>query len=66
VAAGLWFGWSVWSVLPTMMTGAATWNTEAIMWLALVLILATLAGALLPVIGAVRASPARLLSDSSG
>lgn len=66
VAAGVWFGWSVWSVLPTMMTGAATWNTGAIMWLAIVLVLATLAGALLPVIGAVRASPARLLSDSSG
>jgi putative ABC transport system permease protein len=66
VAAGLWFGWAVWSVLPTIMVGAATWDTGAIVKVAAVLIVATLAGALFPALSAMRASPARLMSDNEG
>ena len=66
VAAGLWFGSAVWNVLPTIMTGAATWDTGIIARLSLVMIAATVLGALLPVLGAVNANPARLLSHEGG
>jgi putative ABC transport system permease protein len=66
VGAGLWFGWAVWSTLPTILTGAATWDTAVIVQVGLVLAVATFSGALMPALGAVRASPATLVSNSGG
>jgi predicted lysophospholipase L1 biosynthesis ABC-type transport system permease subunit len=64
VAAGCWFGWSVWNVLPTILRGSATWETGAVASAALPLVLATFAGALLPALRVVRRSPADLLSST--
>jgi hypothetical protein len=64
VAAGCWFGWSVWNVLPTIIRGSATWDTRAVAAAALPLILATFAGGLLPALRAVRRNPADLLSST--
>jgi MacB-like periplasmic core domain/FtsX-like permease family len=64
VVAGCWFGWSVWSVLPTILRGAATWDWPAIGGAALPLTIATLAGALLPAWRALRRDPADLIGSS--
>mgnify|MGYP006263587311 CR=1 FL=1 len=64
VVAGCWFGWSVWSVLPTILRGAATWDSAAIGGAALPLTLATFAGALLPAWRALRRDPAYLIGSS--
>ena len=64
VVAGCWFGWSVWNVLPTILRGAATWDTGAIAVSAAPLALATFAGAMLPAVRALRATPAQLMSSA--
>jgi ABC-type antimicrobial peptide transport system permease subunit len=64
VAAGCWFGWSVWNVLPTMLTGARTWDTGALAVAAIPLVLATLVGAILPALRAVRDTPVGLISSA--
>jgi hypothetical protein len=65
VAAGCWFGWSVWNVLPTILTGAATWDTRAVAVAAAPLALATLVGAVLPALRAVRDTPVNLISSAA-
>ncbi len=64
VAAGCWFGWSVWNVLPTILRGAATWDTSALALAALPLALATLVGAILPAVSAVRDTPGHLIASA--
>lgn len=64
VVAGCWFGWSVWSVLPTILRGAATWSTAAVSVAAVPLTVATFAGALVPAVRALRRNPAELIEAS--
>jgi ABC-type antimicrobial peptide transport system permease subunit len=64
VLAGSWFGWSVWNVLPTILTGAVTWDTAAFVVAATPLMLATLVGAILPALRAVRETPVVLISSA--
>ena len=64
VAAGCWFGWSVWNVLPTILTGAHTWDTGALAVAAIPLVLATLVGAIVPALRAVRDTPVALISSA--
>ncbi len=64
VAAGCWFGWSVWNVLPTILTGASTWDTSALAVAATPLVLATLVGAILPALRALRDTPVALISSA--
>ena len=64
VAAGCWFGWSVWNVLPTILTGAHTWDTSALALAAIPLVLATLVGAILPALRAMRDTPVGLISSA--
>jgi predicted lysophospholipase L1 biosynthesis ABC-type transport system permease subunit len=64
VAAGCWFGWSVWNVLPTILTGAHTWDTSALAVAATPLVLATLVGAIVPALRAVRDTPVGLISSA--
>jgi putative ABC transport system permease protein len=64
VAAGCWFGWSVWNVLPTILTGAATWDTSALAAAATPLVLSTLVGAILPALRALRDTPVVLISSA--
>jgi putative ABC transport system permease protein len=63
VVAGCWFGWSVWSVLPTILRGAATWDSRAVVLAALPLTVATFAGALLPAVRALRRDPVALMAS---
>jgi hypothetical protein len=63
VAAGCWFGWSVWNVLPTILRGAATWDTSSLAMAALPLALATLVGAILPAVSALRDTPGHLIAS---
>jgi predicted lysophospholipase L1 biosynthesis ABC-type transport system permease subunit len=65
VAAGCWFGWSVWNVLPTILTGAVTWDTSALAVAAAPLALATLVGAVLPALRALRDTPVNLISSAA-
>ncbi|HET7470960.1 MAG TPA: FtsX-like permease family protein [Gemmatimonadales bacterium] len=62
VVTGCWFGWSVWSVLPTILRGAATWDLSAVLAAAFPLAVATLAGALLPAWRALRRGPVELMA----
>jgi putative ABC transport system permease protein len=64
VAAGCWFGWSVWNVLPTILRGAATWDTISLAVAALPLALATLVGAMVPAVSAVRDAPGQLIASA--
>jgi hypothetical protein len=64
VAAGCWFGWSVWSVLPTILTGAATWDTSALAGAAVPLVLSTLLGAVVPALRALWDTPVNLISSA--
>jgi putative ABC transport system permease protein len=63
VAAGCWFGWSVWNVLPTMLRGAATWDTRALAVAAAPLALSALVGAILPALRALREAPVHLITS---
>lgn len=60
---GLWFGQAIWSILPSVMTGAAAWDSRVLLRFALLLVVTTLAGALLPAWRALRATPAALLGS---
>lgn len=62
-AFGLWFGQAVWSTLPGVMTGAAAWDSRVLLRLTLLLVLTTLAGALVPAWRAMRSTPASLLAS---
>jgi hypothetical protein len=64
VAAGCWSGWSVWNVLPTILRGAATWDTSSLAMAALPLALAMLVGASLPAGSALRDAPAHLIAST--
>jgi putative ABC transport system permease protein len=64
VVAGCWFGWSVWNVLPTILRGAATWDTGALAVAAIPLVVSTLVGAILPALRAVRDTPVKLISSA--
>jgi putative ABC transport system permease protein len=64
VAAGCWFGWSVWNVLPTILRGAATWDTSSLAMAALPLALSTLVGAILPAVSALRDAPGHLIASA--
>jgi hypothetical protein len=63
LVAGWWFGSAVWNVLPTILRGAATWDTATFVGAAIPLVLATLAGALLPTLQALRSAPAAQLAS---
>jgi putative ABC transport system permease protein len=63
VAFGLWFGQAIWSTLPGVMTGAAAWDSRVLVRYSLLLVVTTLAGALLPAWRAMRATPASLLGS---
>ena len=60
---GLWFGQAVWSTLPSVMTGAAAWDSRVLLRFTLLLVVTTLAGALLPAWRAMRSTPASLLGS---
>ncbi|HEX3235760.1 MAG TPA: FtsX-like permease family protein [Gemmatimonadales bacterium] len=60
---GLWFGQAIWSTLPSVMTGAAQWDMRVLLRYSLLLVLTTLAGAMLPAWRALRATPASLLGS---
>jgi predicted lysophospholipase L1 biosynthesis ABC-type transport system permease subunit len=62
IVAGWWFGSAVWRVLPTILRDAATWDAGVVAVAAAPLVLATMAGALLPAVRAVRSDPAKLLA----
>jgi putative ABC transport system permease protein len=62
-AFGLWFGQAVWSTLPGVMTGAAAWDSRVLLRFTLLLVLTTLAGALVPAWRALRSTPASLLAS---
>jgi putative ABC transport system permease protein len=62
-AFGLWFGQAIWSTLPSVMTGAAAWDSRVLLRYTLLLVATTLAGALLPAWRALRATPASLLGS---
>ncbi|MFL5493256.1 MAG: FtsX-like permease family protein [Gemmatimonadales bacterium] len=62
-AFGLWFGQAVWSTLPSVMTGAAGWNSHVLLRFTLLLVSTTLAGALIPAWHALRSTPASLLGS---
>jgi len=64
VAAGCWFGWSVWNVLPTILRGAITWDTRSLAVAALPLALAALMGAILPAARALWDDPGHLISSA--
>jgi predicted lysophospholipase L1 biosynthesis ABC-type transport system permease subunit len=64
VVTGCWFGWSVWSVLPTVLRGAATWDSSAVLAAVLPLAVATFAGALLPVWRVLRRGPVELMASA--
>ncbi len=65
LVAGWWFGIAVWNVLPTILRGAAPWDTVIVAWSALPLVAATLVGALWPGLGAMRKAPAVLLGATN-
>jgi putative ABC transport system permease protein len=62
-AFGLWFGQAVWSTLPSVMTGAAAWDSRVLLRYTLLLVGTALAGALLPAWRALRGTPASLLGS---
>jgi hypothetical protein len=62
-AFGLWFGQAIWSTLPSVMTGAAAWDSRVLLRFTLLLVVATLAGALFPAWRALRSTPASLLAS---
>jgi cell division protein FtsX len=62
-AFGLWFGQAIWSTLPTVMTGAAVWDAGVLLRFTLLLVLTTLAGALVPAWRSLRAAPASQLAS---
>ena len=64
VAAGCWFGWSVSSVLPTILAGAATWDASALAGAAVPLVLSTLLGAVVPAFRALWDTPVNLISSA--
>jgi hypothetical protein len=51
-------------VLPTILTGAATWDTSALALAATPLVLSTLVGAILPALRALRDTPVVLISSA--
>jgi putative ABC transport system permease protein len=64
VAAGCWFGWSVWNVLSTILRDAATWDTSALAMAALPLTVSALVGAILPAVTALRNAPGHLIASA--
>ena len=62
-AFGLWFGQAIWSTLPSVMTGAAAWDSRVLLRFTLLLVVATLAGALFPAWRAMRSTPGSLLGS---
>jgi hypothetical protein len=66
IVIGLWFGSAVWGALPSVMTGARTWDPVVFFRFAAVLVASSVAGALLPAFQAARKTPAALISSSDG
>jgi putative ABC transport system permease protein len=62
-AFGLWFGQAVWSTLPSVMTGAAAWDSSVLLRFTVLLVSTTVAGALVPAWRAMRSAPASLLAS---
>jgi hypothetical protein len=62
-AFGLWFGQAIWSTLPSVMTGAAGWDSHVLLRFTLLLVSTTVAGALIPAWRAMRSTPASLLAS---
>jgi putative ABC transport system permease protein len=62
-AFGLWFGQAIWSTLPSVMTGAAGWDSHVLLRFTLLLVSTAVAGALIPAWGAIRSTPASLFAS---
>ena len=62
VAFGTWVGMMVWDALSAVVAALPAWDLLAVLRYGLMLVAATLAGALLPAWRAARAAPARLLA----
>jgi putative ABC transport system permease protein len=65
VVAGVWFGIGIWSTLPTIVTGAATWDPSRFIPYAVLSVALVLAGVLPPAWRASRALPGHLLQSRS-
>jgi FtsX-like permease family protein/MacB-like protein len=63
ILAGLWFGPSIWGVLPSVMTGFHAWDPHPVARYAVLLLASALAGALLPAWRAARMTPASLIAS---
>jgi hypothetical protein len=63
VLAGLWFGPSVWSMLPAVMTGFHAWDPAPVARYAVLLVASALLGVLLPAWRAARSTPASLIAS---
>lgn len=66
VAFGLWCGMSVWSALTSIIAGLPPWEPMPLLRYALLLVMAALAGALLPAWRATRTAPAILIGHADG
>lgn len=64
VVVGTWFGVAVWGTLPTVVTGAVTWDSSRFLPYAVLIVGVVLAGVLLPAWRISRAPPAELLQSS--
>ena len=62
-AFGLWFGQAIWGTLPSVMTGAAAWDSRVLIRFTLLLVVTSFAGALFPAWRAMRSTPASLLGS---
>ncbi|HTH65724.1 MAG TPA: FtsX-like permease family protein [Gemmatimonadales bacterium] len=66
VAFGLWCGMSIWGALTSIIAGLPPWEPMPLLRYALLLVLAALAGALLPAWRAARTAPAILIGHADG
>jgi putative ABC transport system permease protein len=64
IAAGVWFGAAIWSILGDLVAGLGPWDRGAVLRFGAVLLASTLLGALPPAWRAARATPASLLAAS--
>jgi putative ABC transport system permease protein len=62
VATGMWFGWAVWSALPSFVLGLEPWSPGIVSRRACLLLASALAGALLPTRRAARLPPSTLIA----
>ncbi len=63
LAIGAWFGSTVWSVLPTVMTGLGGWSDVVVARYGCILLATAVAGALIPAWRAARTPPSALMAS---